>query len=656
MSAYRGASSPSTAPPQCTHRKPPPTWGRPDAAQPHEPRRSNAGSESSPVPPTPPQLGARRARPLALEGYTPIASRSPVSDAAAGIRAWYPVRNCRTEPHTPALLAMPWTLSAGSGRTWASPSGRGSTPGASSCCRSRPLSVGGSIIRSGDAERGVAGGGAGMDHLCHAVTDGPEGSDAVVLSVDRAAALLAKARHGRGFWCSSAADGCGAPLFVVAGPVRRPHFRHPSGSACAYARDARRAEAAYTHLAIQHALVRWLTTQGFTSRMEHVLVDGGRADVHVVVGDGAQTIEVQLSALPEDEWRRRDELYRSQVSCTTWLYGPDAEARAIDEVVQRHTALDVAAEVEEAGRWRVDIGTRDVDTVAWDALADCKLTPDGIWTPHLDAARARTVAWRDELDAARRREEEAVTEREQTRQVAYERRQRALPESTNRPESAPPAAPAGPVRRARRYRLDPRRPASPASRSGDMVPGLRVGLAQLTPHRAAGAGPATRLHRPPRRRRRTHPTTRVPRRPRPRPPRRHSPPRRQAHRHRCTRRLPSPMASRRLRAGASQSTPSTIQSLDKPKRAHRSNEDEWRGEVRPGARPVRCMRSSSRLTMRSSIHAREASSAASEEALKNALPEGQSGHRDAFVRAVEHGREVERGGQLQGYEPVAVDP
>jgi hypothetical protein len=48
-------------------------------------------------------------------------------------------------------------------------------------------------------------------------------------------------------------------------------------------------------------------------------------------------------------------------------------------------------------------------------------------------------------------------------------------------------------------------------------------------------------------------------------------------------------------------------------------------------------------------------STAREEALQDPLPERQSGHWNAFVRAVEHGREVERGRQLQGNEPVAVD-
>jgi hypothetical protein len=277
-----------------------------------------------------------------------------------------------------------------------------------------------------------------MEHLCYAVLDGSDGSRPIRLPNDRNAALLMKSRHHGLFWCSRAGGGCGASLIVAAGPILRPHFRHPSGSgdSCALARDPQRAMATYTHLAIQRALKVWLDGQGVTSRMEHRLVSGGRADIHVVVGDDAQTIEVQLSPMPGGEWLRRDALYRSEVSVVTWLYGPDVEARALDQVMERDVALQV--EPDFAGGGSVRIGTFDGQAVQWAELAACKLTPEGFWTPHIDDARARTIAWRAAEDAAARAEAEEEQARRRRLQEAAREREKGLERVQQTRQSLPP--------------------------------------------------------------------------------------------------------------------------------------------------------------------------------------------------------------------------
>jgi hypothetical protein len=278
-------------------------------------------------------------------------------------------------------------------------------------------------------------------HLCHAVVDGPDGHLAVALPSAQASALLMKLRHNRHFWCSRSVGGCGAPLIVAAGPILRPHFRHPPGSAgsCALGRDPDRAKANYTHLAIQLALVGWLDGQGFASRIEHIFNDGGRADLHVIVGDQAQTIEVQLSPMPETEWVRRDALYRSQVSVVTWLYGPDAEARELDQVVERDVALRVRADLNADGA-NVHVGTCGIDTINWNDLADCKLTLAGFWTPHIEDARAETVAWRAQEDAAARQAAEEEAERRR-RQLEAAERERERIRAQRRFRAVPPFLP-----------------------------------------------------------------------------------------------------------------------------------------------------------------------------------------------------------------------
>ena len=134
--------------------------------------------------------------------------------------------------------------------------------------------------------------------------------------------------------------------------------------------------------------------------------------------------EYWLSPLPEAEWVRRDALYRSQVRVVTWLYGPYAETRAFDEMIDRDVSLYVDAELKADGA-DVQIGTQSIEDVQWTELGECKLTPEGFWTPHLEDARTETAAWRAAEDAAARQaaEEEAERRRRQ-REVAEQERER----------------------------------------------------------------------------------------------------------------------------------------------------------------------------------------------------------------------------------------
>lgn len=91
---------------------------------------------------------------------------------------------------------------------------------------------------------------------------------------------------------------------------------------CPFAYNFEALERSYLHLALQYALQRWLASQGFTAQLEHTLPDGGRADIHVSVDPGAQTIEVQLSPLQLGTWEARTALYARQVDHVTWLFGP----------------------------------------------------------------------------------------------------------------------------------------------------------------------------------------------------------------------------------------------------------------------------------------------------------------------------------------------
>lgn len=234
-------------------------------------------------------------------------------------------------------------------------------------------------------------------HLRFAVVDGPAGIRSVFTPAGRLTALALKDRHGGAFWCSTVAGGCGGRLTMAAGEVRRPYFRHHPGAACRLAVHPETAAAAYEHVRLQYALLRWLSEQGLVATVEHTFADGGgRADLHVMVADEGQSLEVQLSPINVASWQERDTRYQRFVRQVSWLYGtgPGGEAGAAAQVARAGVALQI----------RTDPSTEDVEVgvlgpvnldgpseLRWSPLQNCALRPGGVWTPDLDAA----VIWNE---------------------------------------------------------------------------------------------------------------------------------------------------------------------------------------------------------------------------------------------------------------------
>lgn len=226
--------------------------------------------------------------------------------------------------------------------------------------------------------------------LVHAVVDGPDGTHAVELSQVRAEALRLKSQHEGLFWCSTQARGCGSALVLAAGPVRAPYFRHHRGAECALAGDNALAARSYLHLRYQRALVAWLNEQGLSATIEHHLGPDGRADLHVIVHGRRHTIEVQLSPLGLNEWRRRNDGYRRQVDHVTWLYGAAAETAAASQQANHGHALQIRG--GEATDTDLEVGVLTDFSEAWSPLTECELRTEQFWTPHLDQALADLAA------------------------------------------------------------------------------------------------------------------------------------------------------------------------------------------------------------------------------------------------------------------------
>lgn len=256
--------------------------------------------------------------------------------------------------------------------------------------------------------------------LAHAVVDSPDGTHAVELSPVRAEALRLKARHEESFWCSTQAGGCGGALVLAAGPIRVPYFRHHSSADCALAGDNARAARSYEHLHYQRALLAWLEAQSLSATIEHHLGPDGRADLHVIVRSRRHTIEVQLSPLGLNEWRRRDEGYRRQVDHVTWLYGAAAETAAAAEQAHRGHALHIRAGAGSGKPLEIGVVTELIE--AGSPLGECELRIEQFWTPHLDEALADLAAAHEEAAARIAEEAAEKARREASKQAAARRR------------------------------------------------------------------------------------------------------------------------------------------------------------------------------------------------------------------------------------------
>jgi competence CoiA-like predicted nuclease len=264
--------------------------------------------------------------------------------------------------------------------------------------------------------------------LLLAVSDGPAGADRVDMPADRHEAIRLRERHSNRFWCSTEASGCGGGLMIAAGPVLRPHFRHRRDARCSFIGSESKAGPAYEHLRYQRALLRWLESQGHLPVLEKTLGPDGRTDLHVVVDAVRHSIEVQLSPLPANAWRERDAKYRRHHDHVTWLYGPSAEAAGATELSLRGVSFSL--------RPGPHLGVQDVDQQThWVELIECQLTPDGLFVPGVEQARAlhrRREA--DANNAARQAAAEEATEQRRTdaQRAEWERRSAAARDERQR--------------------------------------------------------------------------------------------------------------------------------------------------------------------------------------------------------------------------------
>lgn len=246
---------------------------------------------------------------------------------------------------------------------------------------------------------------------------------------------------GERFYCSLPLTGCGAVLTVVAGAVRRPHFRHPKGAGCQLS-DPTAVRDIYTHRMIQDELVRWLRHAGHVASIEKYVERRSRVDVFC---EPNAVIEVQLSGESAASMLDRTARYGGNV---TWLFGADGviasrdsllvEMGAVLVVRLRPTDEDAALSGFRGAGRRIDIGVLAHGesgrmAIQWSPLAECAFDPStGLQAPNYASALAAASQRRAgkaaaalqraarESDAARR-ESERMAQR-----IDYYRRARAV--------------------------------------------------------------------------------------------------------------------------------------------------------------------------------------------------------------------------------------
>lgn len=270
----------------------------------------------------------------------------------------------------------------------------------------------------------------GFDGVTFAVLGDPAG-DHVVEAPDTQQEMLELSREARAkglaFYCSTGAGGCGEPIIVVAGAVRRPHFRHHPGTVCTVSDYTAFADRC-THRLIQNELVRWLQSQGFRSKAEQYLDRRSRVDVFCEPG---AVIEVQLSGETVTSFEDRTARYGGNV---TWLFGQRSAITSRETLLGTDGAVQLVRLRPEAvnplgkGR-RIDIGLLATDAAEtnWFPLRDCAFDPaDGLQCPEFLSAKQRIARQREEKAkaAAERLRQEALLEA-RNRVRAIERREAA---------------------------------------------------------------------------------------------------------------------------------------------------------------------------------------------------------------------------------------
>ncbi|GGL15457.1 competence protein CoiA family protein [Streptomyces flaveus] len=193
------------------------------------------------------------------------------------------------------------------------------------------------------------------------------------------------------FYCGTLLGGCGRKLSAKRYTDKKCHFAHRPPVHC---RRSETGEASADHLYVGQALQRWLRRQEHqnveVTYLDPGSVHGGAVEVRFGYGL-AQVIRVQMARLSLREWQEARERLARGHSQVHWAYGPYC-GLSHNEVEAAGHAIRISCRTEGETR-EVYVGTQYPDnSLAWSALAECRLTAEGIITPRLDSEPSTSCA------------------------------------------------------------------------------------------------------------------------------------------------------------------------------------------------------------------------------------------------------------------------
>ncbi|MEU4506931.1 competence protein CoiA family protein [Streptomyces sp. NPDC024089] len=184
------------------------------------------------------------------------------------------------------------------------------------------------------------------------------------------------------FWCGTLLGGCGEELMTKRYETKVCHFAHfpdRTSNAAACHRIANGADSA-DHLFIKRDVTLWLKSCGFRPQAELRNLGHGPGDaVDFWLPKTRQRLRFQLGHQDYRTWYRAEQEFGTASEQMNWIFGVDGPISA--NMMQRQGyALRVKCETDGSDR-RVFIGTEHPGRpVAWSALDECRLTPDGLVT------------------------------------------------------------------------------------------------------------------------------------------------------------------------------------------------------------------------------------------------------------------------------------
>ncbi|MFJ6928331.1 hypothetical protein ACIQUP_13640 [Streptomyces nigra] len=186
------------------------------------------------------------------------------------------------------------------------------------------------------------------------------------------------------FYCGVLLGGCGKKLTAKRYLQKKCHFAHRPPVHC---RRTETGEASADHLYIGQALRRRLTRQGHrdveVTYLDPGSVHGGAIEVRFGKGESS-LVRVQLARLSAHEWQETREHLADGHTHVHWAYGPHS-GLSHNEVDSSGHAIRISCRTE-GGTREVYVGTQYADhSLEWSALAECRLSDEGIITPRLEA-------------------------------------------------------------------------------------------------------------------------------------------------------------------------------------------------------------------------------------------------------------------------------